>query len=78
VIYLEYQGIININGHKLQTISEDILSSPADVDVDLQRLSTVLLPTTDLAIRLTGSVEMGFTIGLYEGIDPTVDNFVHG
>jgi uncharacterized membrane protein (Fun14 family) len=79
LIYLEQQGILNINWDKLQSISQGLLStivntlnSSASGGVWGSPTATAsLLPATtmmtNLGIPLTGSMATGFAIGILKG-----------
>jgi uncharacterized membrane protein (Fun14 family) len=55
-MYLEQQGIVNINWDKLNVAYHGVLSTV-----------TVLPVTTNLGIPLTGSMATGFAIGFMKG-----------
>ena len=71
--YLQYHQIANINWYKLQTISEDAITTLSN----LMRQSPAFGNTSDHAstylgmtsfgIPLTGSMSAGFTIGFIKG-----------
>ena len=75
--YLQYQQIANINWNKLQSISEDAITtlSTAIVQIpgfgDSSHAATVTasssLAMTTSGIPLTGSMSAGFTIGFIKG-----------
>ena len=82
VIYLQSQGILNINWDKLQTVSEPILSivtnnmtSATTGSIGLQTFQSInsnlsFLPAAmaaNMGLPLTGSAAMGFTIGMMKG-----------
>jgi uncharacterized membrane protein (Fun14 family) len=56
LMYLEQQGIVNINWDKLNVAYHGVLSTV-----------TVLPVTTNLGIPLTGSMATGFAIGFMKG-----------
>jgi uncharacterized membrane protein (Fun14 family) len=78
--YLQYHQIANINWNKLQTVSEDTITTLANimtqipgnssgngVDVHAAATSSSLLLMTNFGIPLTGSMSAGFTIGFIKG-----------
>ena len=75
--YLQYHHIANINWNKLQSISEDAITtlSTAIVQIpgfgDSSHAATVTvsssLAMTSFGIPLTGSMSAGFTIGFIKG-----------
>jgi uncharacterized membrane protein (Fun14 family) len=75
--YLQYHHIANINWNKLQSISEDAITtlSTAIVQIpgfgDSSHAATVTasssLAITSFGIPLTGSMSAGFTIGFIKG-----------
>lgn len=82
VMYLQSQGILNINWEKLQTVSEPIISiltnnitSTTAGGIGLQTVQPIssslsFLPTAitaNMGLPLTGSAAMGFTIGMMKG-----------
>jgi uncharacterized membrane protein (Fun14 family) len=80
LIYLEQQGMININWNKinvvyhgvLSTLTSTITNSSATVGIGGSHTTTTtaasLLPAiTNLGIPLTGSMATGFAIGIMKG-----------
>ena len=71
LMYLEQQGIVNINWDKLQSISQGVLSTvvnTATTGVGGNPVPSSLLPTTtNIGIPLTGSMAVGFAIGIIKG-----------
>ena len=74
LMYLDAQGIVNINWDKLQSISEGVLStivntvnSTAYGGVGGNHTATASLLPTDLGIPLTGSTALGFALGIMKG-----------
>jgi uncharacterized membrane protein (Fun14 family) len=82
VMYLQSQGILNINWVKLQTVSEPMISiltnnitSTTTGGIGLQTIQPVhsslsFLPaaiTANMGLPLTGSAAMGFAIGMMKG-----------
>jgi uncharacterized membrane protein (Fun14 family) len=70
--YLQYQQIANINWDKLQTISEDTLTTLANATQQIPGFDgngnvPAELVMTNLGIPLTGSLAIGFTIGFMRG-----------
>jgi uncharacterized membrane protein (Fun14 family) len=73
-MYLDAQGIVNINWDKLQSISEGVLSTIVNT-VNSTAYGGVggspALPTTtmmtNLGIPLTSSTAIGFAIGIMKG-----------
>jgi uncharacterized membrane protein (Fun14 family) len=74
--YLQYHHIANINWNKLQSISEDAITtlSTAIVQIpgfgDSSHAATVTassLAMTSFGISFTGSMSAGFTIGFMKG-----------
>ena len=70
--YLQYQQIASLNWDKLQTISENTLTTLANATQqipgfdDYSNAPTELV-MTNLGIPLTGSLAIGFTIGFMRG-----------
>ena len=66
LMYLEQQGIVNVNWDKLQGVLSTIVNSTASGGVGgSHTAAAALLPTrTNLNIPLTGSMATGFAIGL--------------
>jgi uncharacterized membrane protein (Fun14 family) len=79
MIYLEQQGIVNVNWDKLQSISQGVLSTVTNTISNsttsgglggnhTAAATASLLPTlTNLGIPLTWSMATGFAIGLIKG-----------
>jgi uncharacterized membrane protein (Fun14 family) len=77
--YLHYHQIANINWNKLQTISEDAITTLSNAITQIQGISNngsvdgQAAPTassiamTSFGIPLTGSMSAGFTIGFIKG-----------
>jgi uncharacterized membrane protein (Fun14 family) len=82
VMYLQSQGILNINWVKLQTVSESMIpiltnniTSTTTGGIGLQTIQPIhsslsFLPaaiTANMGLPLTGSAAMGFAIGMMKG-----------
>jgi uncharacterized membrane protein (Fun14 family) len=78
LMYLEQQGMVNINWDKINVAYHDVLSTVTNTITNsttggiggshTTTAATSLLPTlTNLGIPLTGSMATGFTIGLLKG-----------
>jgi uncharacterized membrane protein (Fun14 family) len=73
--YLQYHQIANINWSKLQTVSEDAITTLSNAIVQMvafgytsDRTATASsLAMTSFGIPLTGSMSAGFTIGFMKG-----------
>jgi uncharacterized membrane protein (Fun14 family) len=75
--YLQYHQIANINWNKLQTVSEGMLMTVANLTMQVQGISGVsgdghgatiaLLAITSFGIPLSSSMSVGFTIGFMKG-----------
>jgi uncharacterized membrane protein (Fun14 family) len=72
--YLQYQQIANINWDRLQSISEDTLTTFANATQQIPRFDVndngnvpAELIMTNLGIPLTGSLAIGFTVGFMRG-----------
>ena len=75
--YLQYNQIASINWNKLQTVSEGVLTTVANLTMQIQGISSVSgdghaaiassLVMTSFGIPLTGSMSAGFTIGFMKG-----------
>ena len=76
--YLQYHQIANINWNRLQTVSEGVLTTVANLTMQIQGISSVSgdghaaattssLAMTSFGIPLTGSMSAGFTIGFIKG-----------
>jgi uncharacterized membrane protein (Fun14 family) len=78
LVYLQHHQIANINWNKLQTVSEGVLMTVANLTMQIQGISGVSgdghaaatassLAMTSFGIPLTGSMSAGFTIGFMKG-----------
>ena len=77
LVYLQSQQIANINWNKLQTVSEGVLTTVANLTMRIPGISgdsshaaaTAFssLGLTSFGIPLTGSISAGFTIGFMKG-----------
>ena len=72
LVYLQYQQIASINWDKLQTISENTLTTLANATQQMPGFdgygnAPTELVMTNLGIPLTGSLAIGFTIGFMRG-----------
>ena len=74
--YLQYHQIANINWNKLQTVSEGVLTTVANLTMQIPGISgdsshaattASSLAMTSFGIPLTGSISAGFTIGFIKG-----------
>ena len=76
--YLQSQQIANINWNKLQTVSEDAITTLSNAiimqipgisagDGHAAATTSSLLAMTSFGIPLTGSMSAGFTIGFIKG-----------
>jgi len=69
--YLQYQEILNINWNKLQVVSQDGITTFANVTTHIPGFDSTAhagsLAITNFGIPLTGSMSMGFTIGFIKG-----------
>jgi uncharacterized membrane protein (Fun14 family) len=77
--YLQYHQIANINWNKLQTVSEGIITTLANVTMQIPGISLTSgdsshaaatassLAMTSFGIPFTGSMSAGFTIGFMKG-----------
>ncbi len=76
--YLQYHQVANINWNKLQTVSEDAITTLSNAIIihipafgDSGHAATVTasssLATTSFGIPFTGSMSAGFTIGFIKG-----------
>ncbi|HEX5891653.1 MAG TPA: FUN14 domain-containing protein [Nitrososphaeraceae archaeon] len=77
--FLQYHQVANINWNKLQTVSEGVLTTVANLTMQIQGISSVSgdghaaatasssLAMTSFGISLTGSMSAGFTIGFMKG-----------
>ena len=67
LMYLESQNIVNINLDKLQTTSQNAVSTLAHAAGQIPFVSGAAASTINIALPLTGSAAMGFTIGFMKG-----------
>ena len=74
LMYLEQQGIVNVNWDKLQSISQGVLSTIVSTvtnstsgGVGGNHTATASLLPTNLGIPLTGSTALGFALGIMKG-----------
>jgi uncharacterized membrane protein (Fun14 family) len=73
--YLQYHQITNINWNKVQTVSEDAITTLSNAIIQIPGISAdshaaataSSLAMTSFGIPLTGSMSAGFTIGLIKG-----------
>jgi uncharacterized membrane protein (Fun14 family) len=71
--YLQYHQIANINWNKLQTVSEDAITTLSNAIIHIPAFGdghatvTSSLATTSFGIPLTGSMSAGFTIRFMKG-----------
>jgi uncharacterized membrane protein (Fun14 family) len=75
--YLQYQQIININWDKLQTTSQNAVTTLANATTqisnhfsnvtDISNHTIATIAISNFAIPLTGSMAMGFAIGFMRG-----------
>ena len=73
--YLQYHQIANINWSKLQTASEDAITTLSSLITQIPGISdnshaattASSLAMTSFGIPLTGSISAGFTIGFMKG-----------
>ena len=72
--YLQYHQRANINWNKLQTVSENAITTHSNAIVQIPGIgytsdetATASLAMTSLGIPLTGSISAGFTIGFIKG-----------
>jgi uncharacterized membrane protein (Fun14 family) len=76
--YLQYHQIANINWNKLQTVSEDAITTLTNLMTQISGISggdvhaatiasSSSLAMTSFGIPLTGSMSAGFTIGFMKG-----------
>src|ERR687895_2238796 len=73
--YLQHQQIANINWNKLQTVSQETITTLSNAIVQLpafgytsdQAATASSLAMTSFGIPLTGSMSAGFTIGFIKG-----------
>jgi uncharacterized membrane protein (Fun14 family) len=64
LIYLQSQGIINVNWDKLQTVSQSLLTTLSNSLTDTSQISTI---AGNLGIPLTGGLAAGLAAGLLKG-----------
>ena len=69
--YLQYQQIIDIKWAKLQSVSQNAVTTLANATTQIPGLSgtshTAALTITNSGIPLTGSMSMGFAVGFMKG-----------
>jgi uncharacterized membrane protein (Fun14 family) len=75
--YLQYHQIAKINWNKLQTVSENAITTLSNVIIQIQSsggddhaaaaTASSSLAITSFGIPLTGSMSAGFTIGFMKG-----------
>jgi|SRR5215204_2490475 len=73
--YLQYHQIANMNWNKLQTVSEDAITTLSNALIQIPGISgdghacatASSLAMTSFGIPLTGSMSAGFTIGFMKG-----------
>lgn len=64
MMYLQSQGIVNVNWDKLQSVSLSTVTTIANSFTDTGQISSI---AGDLGIPLTGGLAAGFAIGLLKG-----------
>jgi uncharacterized membrane protein (Fun14 family) len=79
LVYLQYHQIANINWNKLQTVSEGVLMTVANLTMQIPSISSGTISDNHAAatasslamnsfgIPLTGSMSAGFAIGFMKG-----------
>jgi uncharacterized membrane protein (Fun14 family) len=74
IAYLQYRQIIDINWEKLQSASQNKVSTLVNATTQIPVFngsgdyhSTTYVALTNLGIPLTGSVAMGFAVGFIKG-----------
>ena len=76
LVYLQYQQILSVNWDKLQSTSQNVVSTLANAttqisnqlsDVTGSNNHTTPLAISNVGIPLTGSMAMGFVIGFMKG-----------
>ena len=69
--YLQYQQILNINWNKLQVVSQNGVTTIANVTTQIPGFDSTAhtgsLAITNFGIPLIGSMSTGFTIGFMKG-----------
>ena len=65
--YLQYQQIININWNKIQSVSQNDVTTLSNATTQIPGDHTAVLAVSNLGIPLTGSMSMGFAIGFMKG-----------
>ena len=76
--YLQYHQVANINWNKLQTVSEGVITTVANLTMQIPGISASSsdvhaaatassLALTSFGIPLTGSMSAGFTLGFIKG-----------
>jgi uncharacterized membrane protein (Fun14 family) len=64
MMYLQWQGIINVDWDKLQIVSQSLLTTLSNSLRDTSQISTI---TGNLGIPLTGGLAAGLAAGLLKG-----------
>jgi uncharacterized membrane protein (Fun14 family) len=64
LMYLQSQGLINVNWDKIQSMSQSTLTTIGNSLMDTGQISTI---AGNLGIPLTGGLAAGFAIGLMKG-----------
>src|ERR671931_1038471 len=67
LMYLEQQGIVNVNWDKLQSISQGVLSTVVNTVTTSSGGVWGSSMMTNFGIPLTGSAALGFAIGIMKG-----------
>jgi uncharacterized membrane protein (Fun14 family) len=63
LMYFEQQGILNVNWDKLQTVSQNAVSTLANATGQFSHASTSM-SSANFALPMTGTAALGFAIGL--------------
>jgi uncharacterized membrane protein (Fun14 family) len=63
LMYFRQQGIVSINWDKLQTVSQNVVSTLANATGQFSHASTSI-SSANFALPMTGTAALGFAIGL--------------
>jgi uncharacterized membrane protein (Fun14 family) len=63
LMYFQQQGIVNVNWDKLQTVSQNAVSTLANATGQFSHVS-ISVSSANFALPMTGTAALGFAIGL--------------
>ena len=64
VVYLQPQGVVNVNWDKVEVISRSAATAVSNISIDGQGTESII---ANLGLPLTGSMAMGIAVGFMRG-----------